>query len=75
MFHDYYHRLLGVILLFWSCTDLTADRLFFNVLWTAWVCIGARLEEADLLRDFGGAYDGYRRQVPMLLPWRRPAAM
>ena len=65
--HPWY---LGAILLIWSYPDLTSDRLLFNVLWTVWIVIGARLEEADLGRDFGSAYDDYRRAVPMLIPWR-----
>jgi protein-S-isoprenylcysteine O-methyltransferase Ste14 len=68
--HPWY---LAAIALFWSSTDLTADRLLFNVLWTGWVCLGARLEETDLSSQFGAAYDQYRRQVPMLIPWRGPA--
>jgi protein-S-isoprenylcysteine O-methyltransferase Ste14 len=63
----------AAIVLFWSCIDLTADRLLFNVLWTGWICFAARLEERDLLHDFGAVYDKYRRQVPMLFPWRAPA--
>jgi hypothetical protein len=46
-----------------------------DVLWTAWICVGAVLEEADLLADFGDAYRDYRRKVPMLIPWRGPAAL
>lgn len=61
----------AAIVLFWSCVDLTADRLLFNVLWTGWVFIGATLEEKDLLTDFGDVYSEYRRRVPMLIPWRR----
>lgn len=60
----------AAIVLFWSNTDLTADRLLFNLLWTVWVCVGARLEEKDLLAQFGTIYGEYRRQVPMLVPWR-----
>lgn len=56
------------ILLIWSCPDLTADRLLFNILWTAWIVIGARLEERDLIDTFGQAYLDYRQKVPMLLP-------
>ena len=67
--HPWY---LCAILLIWSCPDLTSDRLLFNVLWTVWICLGARLEEADLLREFGAPYRNYRRQVPMLIPWRGP---
>ncbi len=64
----------AAIILFWSCVDLTADRLLFNVLWTGWICIGAAFEEKDLLADFGEVYENYRHQVPMLIPWRVPEA-
>jgi protein-S-isoprenylcysteine O-methyltransferase Ste14 len=60
----------AAILLIWSCVDVTADRLLFNVLWTGWICIGAWLEEKDLRAEFGDVYDEYRRRVPMLVPWR-----
>lgn len=63
-----------VLVLIWSSPDLTADRLLFNVLWTAWICAGAVLEERDLVAEFGDPYRDYRRKVPMLVPWRRPAA-
>jgi methanethiol S-methyltransferase len=62
---------LLVILMTWSCPDLTVDRLLFNVLWTAWICVGIVLEEADLVTDFGEKYRDYQRQVPMLIPWKR----
>jgi methanethiol S-methyltransferase len=71
MRHTWY---FGAIVLFWSCADLTADRILCNVLWTGWVCLGARLEEADLLTEFGDSYAQYRRQVPMFIPWRGPVA-
>ncbi|MEJ2068947.1 MAG: isoprenylcysteine carboxylmethyltransferase family protein [Syntrophobacterales bacterium] len=61
---------LCVILLIWSCPDVTADRLLFNLLWTGWIIIGTRLEERDLVETFGQAYRDYQRQVPMLLPYR-----
>jgi protein-S-isoprenylcysteine O-methyltransferase Ste14 len=59
---------LAIIVLFWSNPDLTADRLLFNGLWTAWIIVGTRLEEADLITEFGDAYRSYRRSVPMLIP-------
>ena len=58
------------IIMIWSCPDLTLDRLLFNVLWTAWIYIGAFLEERDLETDFGEAYRQYKRKVPMIIPWR-----
>jgi protein-S-isoprenylcysteine O-methyltransferase Ste14 len=60
------------ILLIWACPDVTADRLLFNVLWTAWIYVGSILEEADLVAEFGETYRDYRRRVPRLVPWRVP---
>jgi len=37
--------------------DFTSDRLLFNVLWTDWVCLGSRLEQIDLVSDFGDVYE------------------
>lgn len=64
----------SILLLIWLCPDLTLDRLLFNILWTAWICIGTLLEEADLTNEFGDAYRQYRRTVPMLIPWRADIA-
>ena len=35
--HPFY---LSVLVLIWSCPDLTAYRLLFNILWSAWVIVG-----------------------------------
>ncbi len=59
-----------VLLLIWSCPDLTLDRFIFNFLWTIWVFIGTVLEEKDLLSDFGDDYRHYQSRVPMLIPWK-----
>lgn len=59
-----------ILLLMWSSTEITADRILFNILWTAWICVGTVLEEVDLTAEFGDAYRRYRRTVPMLIPWR-----
>ena len=64
-----------ILVLFWASPDLTADRLLFNILWTAWIWVGTRFEETDLVADFGDAYRDYRRKVPMLIPWRGPVAL
>jgi len=61
------------LLLIWSGPDLTVDRLFFNVLWTAWIFVGTVLEEQDLVVAHGRAYRRYRSAVPMLVPWKGPA--
>ena len=61
------------VVMLWTFPDLTADRLLFNVLFTAWIVLGSVLEERDLAREFGDPYRTYQSQVPMLVPWRRPA--
>lgn len=60
------------LLMVWSCPGLSADRLLFNLLWTGWIVVGTRLEERDLVREFGDAYREYQQRVPMLVP--RPIA-
>ena len=59
---------LSMILMIWSCPNLTRDRLLFNVLWTLWIVIGSIFEERDLIAEFGDAYREYQKQVPMLIP-------
>jgi methanethiol S-methyltransferase len=58
------------LLMIWSNPDISADRLLFNVLWSAWIVTGTFLEERDLVRDFGKNYQDYQKAVPMLIPWR-----
>jgi protein-S-isoprenylcysteine O-methyltransferase Ste14 len=66
---------LAVLVLLWSCPDMTVDRLLFDLMWSAWIVLGARLEEADLVAELGDRYRAYCREVPMLIPWpRRPKA-
>jgi methanethiol S-methyltransferase len=67
---------LFCILMIWSCPDLTADRLLFNLLWTTWMVVGTVLEERDLVAQFGEDYEAYRGEVPMLMPSTiRPAVV
>lgn len=59
---------LFTIVIFWSCPVITADRLWFNIIWTIWVVVGAALEERELVDDFGDSYREYSKKVPMLVP-------
>ncbi len=67
--HPFY--CFGIVAL-WSAPVLSLDRLLFNALFTAWILLGATLEERDLLEEFGNEYKLYQRAVPMFIP--RPAA-
>ena len=57
-----------VIVMIWSLPHLTADRLLLNILFTVWIVVGTRLEEKDLVAEFGPAYREYQQRVPMLIP-------
>jgi protein-S-isoprenylcysteine O-methyltransferase Ste14 len=59
-----------IIVAIWACPVLSADRLVFNVLWTTWIVVGAKLEERDLVAEYGNAYRAYQAEVPMLVPFR-----
>ncbi len=63
----------AVIVLLWAAPEMSLGRLELAVLWTSWIFVGTILEERDLVADFGETYREYRRQVPMLIPWRGPA--
>jgi protein-S-isoprenylcysteine O-methyltransferase Ste14 len=61
-----------MLVLIWSCPDVSLDRLLFNVFWTLWVVLGTYLEEKDLVAEFGERYRHYQKTVPMLFPWQFP---
>lgn len=58
------------LVMIWSIPDMTLDRLLFNVLFTGWIVVGTRLEERDLVAEFGDQYSAYQRRVPMLIPYK-----
>ena len=60
--------MLGLLLAYWATPHMTAGHLLFAVVNTAYILIGVRLEERDLVVAFGTTYELYRRRVPMLVP-------
>lgn len=64
---------VGWLLAFWMTPMMTVAHLVFAVATTLYILIAIQLEERDLVRHHGAAYEAYRKAVPMLIP-RAPSA-
>jgi protein-S-isoprenylcysteine O-methyltransferase Ste14 len=64
---------LGFIIAFWAAPTMTVGHLLFAAVTTAYILVGIKLEERDLVALFGDDYLRYRQRVSMLVPWRKSA--
>jgi protein-S-isoprenylcysteine O-methyltransferase Ste14 len=59
---------VGWLTAFWATPTMTWSHFVFSGLFTAYILIAIPLEERDLIRHLGQAYESYRRSVGALFP-------
>lgn len=64
--------MVGFIVAFWSAPDMSAGRLLFAGVATAYIVVAVRFEEHDLKAHLGEPYERYSEEVPRFVPHVRP---
>ena len=62
--------MLGFIIAFWATPVMTLGHIIFSITTTIYIYIAVKLlEEKDLRKFHGEAYEEYQKKVPMLIPF------
>ncbi len=62
--------MLGFIIAFWATPVMTLGHIIFSIATTIYIYIAVKyLEEKDLKKFHGKAYEEYQKKVPMLIPF------
>ena len=60
----------GGIAFIWGFGAITDIYLVTRLILTVYFIIGTMMEEKRLIVELGDQYEQYRKEVPMLLPWK-----
>jgi len=60
--------MLGIVIGIWSSPHMTIGHLVFSLLMTAYIVLGVKMEERDLIANHGERYIKYMEHVPGLIP-------
>lgn len=66
--------MLGMLLFLWGQPVMTPALAMLSAGMTVYILLALPLEERELARKFGPAYETYRQQAPALIPWRWPSS-
>jgi protein-S-isoprenylcysteine O-methyltransferase Ste14 len=64
---------LGVLIGVWFTATMSMTHLMLSLLMTVYIFIGLHFEEKSLVAALGQEYEDYKKRVPMVLPFPRPA--
>jgi protein-S-isoprenylcysteine O-methyltransferase Ste14 len=60
--------MLGFLISIWAAPTMTVGHLVFSILLTAYIFVGTRIEERELVNVLGADYERYREATPMFFP-------
>lgn len=60
--------MVGFLIAFWATPDMSAGRLLFVGVASAYILVAVRLEEHDLKDQLGESYERYMERVPRFVP-------
>jgi len=65
------HPMYFALIIFLWCQTFRLSDIVANIVLTAYIIIGTKLEERKLVLEFGDSYVQYQKEVPKLIPFTK----